>query len=124
MNHRRQEKLGWTLGWSGGFIWVLILSIVFFVQGRTGPAWIGLALVCCAGAVIVLFSPWRHPQVRYRLLMAPIYLMFFLSLAWGIWLMEDPRSMGLNNRWSALMLLPVLIPLWTAGSRRWQDRNK
>ncbi len=28
MSDRRQEKIGWIGGWFGGFIWVLILSVV------------------------------------------------------------------------------------------------
>ena len=45
MNSRRGEKLGWTLGWCGGFVWVVILAIVAWVQGKTLHAAAGLAIV-------------------------------------------------------------------------------
>jgi phosphatidylserine synthase len=118
---RKQEKVGWIGGWLGGFIWVLILSIVFFVQGKALHAWVGVVITCVASASIVFLSPWRFPKTQYRTLMMPIYVLFFLAIAWGVWSMGDPRQMGINSWWSALVLMPILIPLWTAGNRRWDE---
>jgi hypothetical protein len=121
MAGRRGEKLGWIGGWLGGFVWVLILAVVFLVQGRWLEAAVGLLLVAVACLTVVLSSPWRHPKTRYRVLMIPVYALFFLSVAWGVWATEDPRRMGFNSWWALLLVLPVLSPLWTAGSRRWED---
>lgn len=121
MNDRKQEKIGWIVGWLGGFIWVLILSIIFFVQGKIMHAWLGLLVTCIAIVVILFFSPWRHPRVLYRLLMAPIYSLFFMAVAWGVWALGDIRLLGINSWWAILILLPILTPFWTVGNRRWDD---
>lgn len=119
MSDRKQEKVGWILGWSGGFIWVLILSVIFFVQGRMLQGCIGMLITSTAFVVILFFSPWRHPHSQYRALMAPIYILFLLAIIWGVWSSDDAYKMGFNSWWSALILLPVLIPFWTVGGRRW-----
>ncbi len=121
MSDRRQEKIGWIGGWLGGFIWVLILAVVLLVQGKTLQAWIGLLITCGACTVVLFFSPWRYPRVLYRLLMTPIYILLFLAIAWGVWALGDLRQMGINSWWSALILLPILIPLWTVGKRQWES---
>lgn len=123
MHSRRQEKIGWIGGWLGGFIWVLILAIIFFVQDRIVQASTGLLIACAAFAIILFFSPWRHPRVLYRLLMTPIYLMFFVAIAWGVWAWGDLRQMGINSWWSILILLPIFLPYWTVGKRRWDDHD-
>lgn len=123
MSERTQEKLGWVGGWLGGFIWVLILSIVFFVQGKTLQAGIGLLITCSACATILAFSPWRYPRTTYRLLMVPIYMLFFAAMGWGVWSFGDARQMGINSWWSLLLLLPITLPLWTVGNRRWENRD-
>ena len=79
MSERRQEKIGWIVGWLGGFIWVVILSIVLLVKGHAIEAGAGLLVASLACITIVLLSPWRHPRTRYRLLMAPIYLFLFVA---------------------------------------------
>jgi len=121
MQDRRGERVGWILGWLGGFVWVAILSVVFFVQGKPAQASLGLLITGIACASIVWLSPWRHPRVRYRALMVPIYLLFFVAVAWGAWSMGDLRQMGINSWWAVLILLPILTPFWTVGSRCWDD---
>jgi len=121
MAERRHERAGWILAWLGGFIWVLILSAVCFAQGKGLQAALGLVITCGAGAAIVSFSPWRHPRTTYRRLMAPIYVLFVAAVAWGAWTLGDLRQMGINGPWSGLLLLPIMIPLWSVGGRRWED---
>lgn len=121
MQERSQEKFGWIGGWLGGFIWVFILSVLFLVQGKAAQAAIGIVITCLACAVIVFLSPWRNPRTPYRKLMVPIYLLFLVALAWGVWSFGDLRQMGINSWWAVLILLPVLVPFWTVGSRRWDD---
>jgi hypothetical protein len=71
-------------------------------------------------ASIVLLAPWRYPTVTYRKLIAPIYAVVALSLVWAVWASGGMAALGL--RWSqAPLLLPVFMPLWTMGGRRWQD---
>lgn len=120
MSERRQEKMGWIGGWLGGFIWVFILSIVFFVQAKTLHATIGILITAAGCASILFLSPWRHPQTPYRTLMIPIYLLFVAAIAWGVWSTEDLGKMGISW-WTALVLLPALMPLWTTGNRRWEE---
>jgi len=121
MTERRQEKIGWIGGWSGGFVWVVILSIVLLIRGQSSGAMLGFAIAGVAAVTILLAAPWRHPRVPYRLLMAPIYVLFFVAVGWGVWCWGGPRNLGFANWWSLLMLLPALAPVWLAGNRRWQD---
>ncbi len=90
-----------------------------------GPYWpkagAGFIVASLACITIVLVSPWRHPQTRYRLLMAPIYLFFFVAVGWGAWSWGGWQQMGITSWWSALIVLPMLIPFWTVGNRRWDD---
>ena len=120
MNERRGEKWGWLGGWLGGFVWVLILSLVLIGQGRTLQAVVGGAIVGLAIGVVAGFAPWRFPRMPYRVLMAPVYLLFFTSLAWGAWVSPELRDMVTVNPWSILLFIPLLLPWWTVGNRRWE----
>jgi len=119
---RTGEKVGWTGGWLGGFLWLLILSVVWLVQGRTTAGIVGLGLFLLAVGAILLLAPWRHPVTRQWKLMLPVYLVFFASIAWAVWTSGGLGQVGLSP-WSFFWVLPCLIPLWTAGGRRWEDRN-
>lgn len=121
MRERRQEKLGWTGGWLGGFVWVLILALVMFAQGHWGRGVLGLFIAGAACTSILAASPWRYPKTQYRVLMAPIYLLLFAAVGWGVWAFGDPRRMGINSWWTLLVLAPTLTPLWVVGRRRWED---
>ncbi len=120
MTSRSGEKWGWLGGWLGGFVWVLLLSLVLIGQGRTLQAVIGGGIVGLAIGVVVGFAPWRFPRTPYRVLMIPVYLLFLASLAWGIWVSTDLRHILFGNPWSFLVLLPLLLPWWTVGNRRWE----
>ncbi len=121
MSDRRQEKLGWIGGWLGGFVWVVILAVVFLAQGRWIAGATGLAIAGVGCAAVFLGAPWRHPGTAYRVLMVPVYVAFFGAVAWGVLALEDPRQMGIHGWWALLLLLPMLAPFWTAGNRRWDD---
>jgi len=121
MSDRKQQKLGWIIGWSGGFIWVVILSIVLIARGQLLGAGTGFLLACAAFSTIVLTSPWRNPRTTYRILMAPIYLVLLIALIWAMWAWGGPQEMGFSSWWSLSVLIPVLIPFWTVGNRRWDD---
>ncbi len=118
---RTGEKAAWTLGWLGGFLWVLILSVVRLVQGSVASGMAGIALFAAAVSMIVVFAPWRHATVRQWKLMVPVYVTLFGSIVWAISTM-GAGELGLG--WgSAFLVLPCLIPLWTAGTKRWNDVN-
>ncbi len=102
-------------------MWVVILAIVAWVQGKTLHAAVGLAIAAAAVASIVALAPWRYPHASYRLLMIPIYVLFVGAVAWGIWALGSARQMGITGWWSAFLLLPLTLPLWVVGPKRWQD---
>ncbi len=109
------------LGWSGGFVWVLILSVVVWVDGQTREALLGLVILGASLASILFFAPWRHPSLTYRRLMTPIYILFFAAIAWGVWALGDARQIGITGWGSALLLVPLSIPFVVLGPRRWRD---
>ena len=118
---RRQEKLGWVGGWLGGFVWVVILAAVMFLQGRRLEGAIGLLISVVAVATVVLCSPWRHPRTQYRLLLAPVYGLLAIAIGWAVWAFGGAEAMGFRNGWALLVLVPVCLPLWIVGNRRWTD---
>ena len=123
MDNRWGEKIGWTAGWSGGFIWVAILSVVFWFQGKYIPGATGLILTGIALAVIVLFSPWRHPTTPYwKLLLAP-YGVFLLSVVWAVWSFGGLAASGLRW-WNLFWLLPLLVPLGPLSRKKWADADE
>ena len=119
-NERKGEKSGWTLGWSGGFIWVLLLAVVRLAQGDLLHALAGGILVIMAVIAIRTLAPWRHLAQLYWTLMSPLYLILFLSLAWLLWLSGGMAQLGLSP-WSLFLVLPLLLPLYLTGKRRWVD---
>lgn len=120
MAERRGEKIGWTAGWIGGFIWVAVLSIVFLVQGRFLQGGIGLFLFGIAAAVIVALAPWRHPATPYGKLMLAPYLVFISGALWAVWSYGGFKAIGLRW-WDVLWLAPLMIPLGTMSRRTWAD---
>ncbi|NIS90630.1 MAG: hypothetical protein GTN98_11230 [Woeseiaceae bacterium] len=123
MSERVQEKMGWIGGWSGGFIWVVILSAVLMFRGQLVHALAGLLIAGMAGLAIFFTAPWRHPRTTYRKLMVPIYLLLFVAVGWGIVTFGGPESFGFTSWWSLAILFPALLPLWTVGNRCWDDRT-
>ncbi len=120
---RRGEKLGWTLGWFGGFIWVILLSILWLVKGQVEAGITGLALFIVGAAVIITFAPWRHPDTPYWKLMLPVYAAFFLTVAWTIRTAGGFQGLGVTW-WSFSWLLPMFVPFATIGKRRWRDGER
>jgi hypothetical protein len=122
MANRAGEKRGWIWGWLGGFLSVVLLSVVFLVQGKLLQGFFGLALFSLAVAVIIAGAPWRHPGTAYWKLMLPVYAAFSGSIVWMLWSSGGAKELGLNW-WHAFVALPLLIPFQTVGRRRWDDSD-
>ena len=120
MSQRRGEKLGWTLGWFGGFLWVGVLAAVFLVQKKWLAGILGLALFGIFCIILAAFAPWRHPATLYRKLMLPLYFILGISIIWAVRAFGGFKAAGLRW-WNVLWLWPLFIPLGTAGRRRWLD---
>jgi hypothetical protein len=118
MSARRGERLGWLIGWAGGYLWIIALAILFLARGQLAIGLIGVAIAGLGYASVVFFSPWRHPRRRYwQLLLAP-YLMMLAGVPWAI-LGFGPEAASALNWWQALVLLPTLSPFMTIGRLRW-----
>jgi hypothetical protein len=105
----------------GGFIWVVVLSIVFIVQGKKLEGCLGLVVACVGIGCILSFSPWRFPSTPFwKLMMAP-YIVFFASAAWTVWSYGPAvRESGLNW-WNTFWILLIFSPVITVGRRKWTD---
>lgn len=117
---RRGEKLGWTLGWSGGFLWVAVLAAVAAAKGDGANAAIGALITAGAIAAIVGLAPWRRPARPYWQLMVPIYLLFGAAVVWAVRAAGGAAQAGFGGT-SVFVLLPILLPFLFAGRRRWID---
>ncbi len=120
MQDRMGEKIGWSAGWAGGFIWVLALSVVFLFQGKIEEGVSGLSLVGISIFVIFYFSPWRFASTPYWKLMLAPYGVFFLSITWAVWSYGGFSAVGFDW-WNLLWLLPALIPFGSLSEKRWSD---
>lgn len=120
MADRTGEKIGWTGGFLGGFIWVFILSAILLYQGKSLQALAGFVLVGAAIFGIVCFAPWRHPSTPYWKLMLGPYVALFVSVVWGIWSYGGFNAVGIDW-WAVLWFLPLLIPFGSLYKRTWSD---
>ena len=122
MDPRRGERLGWSLGWAGSFAWVAALAVVFAIQAKWAAALGGLAIVLLAALAVVRGAPWRHPQTRYwRLMLAPL-LLELLAVVWA-WrgFAGDLAPGDQFSPWMLAWMLPLVLPIFSLGPRRWVD---
>jgi len=120
MKNRKGEKIGWIGGWLGSFSWVLLLAVIFIVQGRGTQGYYGFALFLIAAFLMMTLSPWRNPGTSYWQLLVPFYLLFIASVVWLIRSL-GPQAMEWFRWWNILPLLPILIPLVILGKKKWED---
>jgi len=117
---RTGEKWGWIGGWIGSILWMPILGIVILIQ--KGPQWhsyLTFFFSIAALAAIYYFAPWRHPHVRMWRLMLPLYILLICGVIAVILAYE-----GLKTKEIVPLLpvmLPMLLPFFIAGKRKWQD---
>lgn len=122
MNDRKGEKLGWTGGLTGGFIWVAVLGSVFFYQGKHLYGIVSFGLVAAAVFFIFRFTPWRYPNTPYwKLLLGP-YAVFIVSVVWVVIGYGGMEILGLYW-WNFLWLLGVLTPVFVLGKRKWSEHG-
>jgi len=114
------EKIGWTAGFAGAFLWVVILSMIFLIQNRLAQGLLGFLLVGLAAMAIVILAPWRQPHTPYWKLMVPIYAIFFGAVVWAIWAFDGAADSGLNW-WIIFLVIPMLLPFGTMGKKTWND---
>jgi len=122
MTSRKGEKIGWTAGWLGGFLWVAALSAIFLFQGKWMAGLTGITLLCAASVSIIFFAPWRYPSLPYWKLLIIPYGLFFASVAWAVWAYGGIEATGMDE-WALLWLVPLLIPFGTLSRRRWSDSD-
>ncbi len=117
---RRGEKIGWSVGWLGAFLWVAIVAVVLLFRGAPGKGAVGLLLFGAAVAVIYLSAPWRHPFRPYWKLVLLPYALLAFSIGWALWAFDGVRTLDLNW-WNALWLVPALVPLGILSKRKWAE---
>lgn len=117
---RRGERLGWTLGNLGAFIWVLIFGIVYTVKGLYPVAFVFYAIFLSAVAAIRIFAPWRHPDTPYWKLLIPIYFHMGLSVWAAVWSYGGFGQSGLRV-YDLVFLLVLIFPFFSLGRRKWND---
>lgn len=120
MTDRKGEKIGWTAGWLGGFLWVAIIAILFLFQGKWPQAVSGLALAGAAVFCILFFAPWRFPSTACWKLMLIPWTVLMLSVAWAVWVFGGFASEELRW-WHFLWVLFIITPLCTIGGRKWEQ---
>jgi len=118
--NRMGEKIGWSVGLLGSFLWVLILALLRIVQNHifTGIAGFIIFAVLC----ILLFTsaPWRRPVTPYWKLLLPFYVLLAASVSLFVWDEGGLKAAGLDW-WTLLTFTPVLLPLVFIGNKRWSD---
>ncbi|MDD2759950.1 MAG: hypothetical protein PHH11_06610 [Methylomonas sp.] len=123
MVERKGEKIGWTWGWIGGFLWVAIVGLVFLAQGKIAAGGTGLLIFVSAIWAARRFAPWRHQTTPYWRLYLRLYLLFLLTILWAIWGFGAFDGLGGEpvNAWMLLWLLPILTPILTNGRKTWAE---
>ena len=119
MDSRNGEKTGWIGGWSGSFVWLLILAILLYFKGQTVAGLVGVALLAVAAFCIYRFAPWKNPATPYWKLLLPIYGVLIVSLTFVFTVGLD---LGYGFRWQwVFWLMPMMIPFFTMGRRTWEQ---
>ena len=72
---------------------------------------------------VIYFSPWRHPNRFYGILMIPLYAIFLLTFIWGIWSFGGKDALKANgfNWLNLLWLINIFIPVPIMFKKKWSD---
>ena len=101
-------KYGWYGGTVGGYVFLPVVSYVFF---HTQNYW--LAVVCMtffiAGITYsLLVSPWKFPDVSYGKLMIPLTALLIILLLLIVVVRPEYQGQTINP-WQLLFLVPLFI---------------
>ena len=119
---RKGEKIGWTVGWIGGFIWILVFAFILFFQGSVIYGVIAFVLFSLATISIIKLSPWKHPDAKYWKLMVPIYSIFLISIIFIIYVLNGFDD--LSKIQYGLWIFPCLSPIFILRNKKWDnDKN-
>lgn len=117
---RKGERIGWTWGWIGGFLWVAIIGLIFLAQGKFAAGSAGLLIFLLIVWATRHFAPWRHPSTPYWQLMGVQYALFLVSAAWAIWAFGGLAVLAVDG-WMPLWLAPLFLPIIINGRKTWAD---
>lgn len=120
---RRGMKIGWFIGWLGGFGWYGLLSAYWLFQNKLSEGLIELLIFIISILVIQMATPWKHPDTKYWILMLPLYFLFFSSYIFSVYLIGGIEYLGLN-RITLSPVIPSLLPLFIIGNRTWDSKSK
>ncbi len=114
---RRGEKIGWTGGWIGSFIWVIALGVVWIFQGNLTDGIIASILFAFSIILVVKLSPWKHPKIKYWKLMVPIYTVFLIAAIFGVYVLNGFDD--LSKIQYGLWIFPCFTPIFILGNKKW-----
>lgn len=115
--NRKGEKIGWIVGWTGGFLWILPFAAVCFFQERLIYGVFSVVLFLLALFSIVKFAPWKYPDTKYWKLMIPMYSILLISVVLVLYvfnIFNEPARLQYG-----LWILPCLSPFVILGNREW-----
>jgi len=122
MTGRRGERIGWIGGFAGGYLWVVVLSVVFIFQGKPAEGLSGICLVGLAIGCVVLLAPWHFPSTAYWKLMLIPYGIFGISIIWAVWAFGGVKTVvAAFTWWEFVWMVPLLLPFGIIGSKRRSD---
>jgi len=120
VNSRRGEKAGWIFGIAGAISWVPLMSVIFLFTGKITAGVTGILLFAASFYIIIKKTPWKNPDTPYIKLFVPVILILFTSVLWLL-LSFDAFSSD-NFPFSVfIFILPVFIPFFTTGKKKWSD---
>ncbi|CAG1771136.1 hypothetical protein BAC3_01584 [uncultured bacterium] len=126
-NSRVGEKLGWIGGGLGAILWIGVIAIVLLAESNYDGGVTGIVLVAMGMFAVFYITPWRYPEVKYRMLLIPIYSILLLSIVWAFVFLFDSQN-SQSNPWIIFVLLPMVLgllsPVITIGKRKWSDGNR
>lgn len=114
-------KLGWTLGGIGALLWVVILAAVMFAKGNHLGAIVSLVFFLVGILYIILFAPWKYPDVPFRRIYGGILLIIILAAAAILYFWYPEEFQSMSNLRTILMLFPLFLPIFIIGKKTWSD---
>ena len=118
---RKGEKFGWTAGWIGGFLWVLVFAIMWLFKGETFHGATATILFLLALLSIIKLMPWKHPYTKFWKLMIPTYSIFLISAIFVVYVLNGFDDLARIQY--GLWMFPCLSPIIILGNRTWNSEK-